>query len=333
MERVTIPYSGTLMVSHLAAYGLAFVLDDAGIDTFVSHDADSQSFEPVVSFAAERDDARAAIRESAQRLEALVEHDVEPGKRGNNRRATIWARLSLERTSERLQTVVALRSQLVEEADRAPDHLAAGLLAGLGAPATWGPERMKTSAGATAFDGVLGNHTSDFVRGVLRFARRAAATLETDPFSIDGLDEIPGDKTGWAPPGTTIDYVTQWLAALGLALLPVAHRPLERSATPTSWRVHGRSGVTLPLLDAPVSTARLRALLALDALRHIHSAVNADSEEDPSVADAARKRTAAADKLRTFGIDEVVVFERRDRSGAGSSVAFDFRRGRRVALK
>lgn len=329
MEQLTIPYSGELLVSHLAAYGLAFVLDDAGIDAFVGHDPESQSFEPVVSFAADRDAVREAIKRSAQRLEELVEHDIEPGKRGNDRRSTIWARLSWDRSEERFRTMIALRAGLVAEADRAPDRLAAGLLAGIGTPVTWGHERMKTSWGATAFDGVLGNHTSDLVRGVLRFTRVAAAALEPDPFSLgDGTDDLPGDKTGWAPPGTEVDYVTQWLAALGLALLPVAHRPLERSVTPGWWREGGQSGVTLPVLAWPMSTPRLRALLSLDALSRITSVSDA-----AGAGGNATVRAAAAADLRAFGVHEVVVFERRNRAGSGSSVAFDFRRGKRVALR
>jgi hypothetical protein len=325
MEQVTIPYSGTLLVAHLAAYGLAFVLDDAGIDAFVGHDGVSQSFEPFVAFDADRDAARDAIRASAAQAEPWVEHDLEPGRSGNDRRATIWARASLEPGGERLAQAVALRAGLVERA-HGDGAVPSGLLAGLGAPASWGPERMKSPAGATALDGVLGNNTSDFVRGVLRPTRRAAELLESDPFAPGALDGLPFDKSGWAPPGTRVDYVHQWLAALGLALLPVAHRPLRRSATPAFWRrgrAEGwRSGVTLPLLDAPASVPRLRALLALQALPAITS--DAVDEGDAAV---------AAGELRSLGVEEVVVFERRDRSGAGSSVAFDFQRGRLVALR
>lgn len=325
MERVTIPYSGTLLVAQLAAYGFALALDDAGIDAFVGHDTTSQSFEPIVVFDADRDAAHAAVRASAIELEDLVEHDVEPGKTGNDRRATIWARRSMERGGERLRTIVELRAGLVEQADRAPGAVPAALLGGLGAPAAWGPERMKTPAGATALDGVLGNNTSDFVRGVLRPTRKAAAALDPDPFALGDLGDVPSDKTGWAPPGTKVDYVHQWLAALGLALLPVAHRPLERSATPACWRRRGegaQSGVTLPVLEAPVSVPRMRALLALDALAQIRSENVADG-------DAA----IAASELRGLGVGEAVVFERRSRAGAGSSVAFDFRRGRLVTLR
>jgi len=322
MEHVTIPYSGTLLVSHLAAYGLGVALDVAGIDAFVGHDPDSQSFDPVVSFAAGYDDARAAIRASAESVEWIVERDVEPGKTGNDRRSVIWARASMDGDPERLARIVAMRAELAEEADRAPSPIAAMLLGGLGSPIAWGPENVRTAHGATALDGVLGNHTSDFVRGVLRPTRLAAAALDPDPFEGESRRTVPLDKTGWAPPGTPVDYVHQWLAALGLALLPVAHRQLEASTTPACWRrKQGRRGVTLPLLATSVSVSRLRALLQLPAL----VAFPGERDEPPPVHEAGI--------LRSYGIDEVVVFERRNRSGAGSSVAFDFRRGERVALR
>jgi hypothetical protein len=325
MQKVTIPYSGTLLVTHLAAYGLATVLDAAGIDAFVAHDAESQSFEPVVAFPGDLDTARRAIRSSAKQLEPFVERDVEPGKTGNDRRSAMWARISLAKGHERLAQIIPVRQELVAQADES-SRLAACLVAGVGAPAVWGPETMKTSAGATALDGVLGNHTSDLVRGVLRWTRRSAAELDPDPFSIGAETPLPADKTGWAPPGSLVDYVHQWLAAIGLSMLPVAHRPLDRSATPACWtRRDGgrRDGVTLPLLGEAVSVPRLRVLLGLKDLTRIAG------EPDLEEPEGAR----AAGRLRAYGVAEVVVFERRNRAGSGTSVAFDFTRGTRVPVR
>ena len=322
MERYVFPYSGTLLLAHLAAYGMAVALDAAGVDVFVGHDPRSQSFEPLVTFAGGQNAARAAVSASARQMESIVEHDIEPGSTGNERRATIWARRSLDRSGERLARVVALRARLVDAADSCSDGVALGLLAGLGSPLTWGPARLKSSGGATALDGVIGNHTSDFVRGVLRPMRRAAADEACDPFLAPDAQTSP-DKTGWAPPGTRVRHVHQWLAALGLSLLPVAHRHTERSRTPACWRRDRASGVTLPVLKAQCSVARLRALLALRQLAEITT--SADLEGTAAV--------QAAGVLRSYGIEEVVVFQRRDRTGAGSSVAFDFRAGQRVDLR
>jgi hypothetical protein len=327
MERLRFGYDGRLLISHLAAHGLAVALDRSDIEAYVGHDPDSPSFEPVVAFDGGRNAVAAAVRASAEATEMIVEHDIEQGRRGNDRRATIWARASFASDRNRARHVLRLRQELVDagEHDRTP--FASGLLASLGAPATWGTHRSKPSDGATALDGVLGNHTSDLVRGVLRPARRAAAEIPCDAFSEPSVAPAGGqlDKTGWAPPGTEVDLVHQWLAVLGLSLLPVAHRPFSRSVTPACWATDTRPrryGVTLPLLDRPVSLSRLRALLSLASLTAITD-------------DDARKgrRSRAAGELRSLGVADVVVFSRRYLRGSGSSVGFTYARGERVGLR
>lgn len=331
-ERVRIPLSGTLLVAHLTAYGLLVALDAVGVEGFIGHDPDSQSYEPIIEFEGERVLAREAIRSSAERAEQFVEEDIEAGKKGNARRPAAWARASFMKEPERAVHVLSLREKLVETVESERDMTSAGILAGLGAPAAWGaPEKPKPSEGATALDGVLGNHTSDIVRGVLRPARSAAAALDADPFPSAYEGSVRQlDKTGWAPSGTQVDFVLQWLAVLGLALLPVAHRPVASSTTPACWTTERprRRGVTLPVLDRPVSMARLRALLGLEALKAIHD------ELDGSVGTADAAATAAgAGELRALGVSEVVVFDRRYQPGSGSSVAFTFARGRLVRLR
>lgn len=327
IERIRFNYDGRLLISHLAAYGLAVALDGTHIEAYVGHDPDSLSFEPVVTFAGQRTALAEAVRASAVATEAIIEHDIEPGKTGNDRRATMWARASFANDSERALHVLMLRQKLIDAAEHDETPFASGLLASLGAPATWGTEKAKPSDGATALDGVLGNHTSDLVRGVLRPARHAAAEVADDTFSKPALAPAGGqhDKTGWAPPGTEVDLVHQWLAVLGLSLLPVAHRPLARSVTPTCWATDTRPrryGVTLPLLGAPVSVSRLRALLSLASL----AALTAEDKQT-------RDRSRAAGELRSLGVEEVVVFSRRYLRGSGSSVGFAYSRGERLALR
>lgn len=331
-ERLRIPLPGTLLVAHLTAYGLLAALDAVGVDGFIGHDPESQSYEPIIEFEGERAAVREAIRSSAERAERFVEEDIEEGKKGNDRRPVAWARASFKNEPERAVLVLSLREKLVEVADNERDVTSAGILAGLGAPAAWGaPEKPKPSEGATALDGVLGNHTSDIVRGVLRPARSAAAALDTDPFLLASEESArQPDKTGWAPSGTHVDFVFQWLAVLGLGLLPVAHRPVASSATPACWSTErpSRRGVTLPVFEDPVSMARLRAVLGLGALKAIHDELDGSTQTAETAAAA-----AGAGELRALGIREVAVFDRRYQPGSGSSVAFTFARGRVVRLR
>jgi len=328
---ITLPYDGHLLVGHLAAYGLAFLLDDAGAEAYVDHDR-SLSFEPRVITTASPDELVEVVRRSAEVAERVVEADIEPGRSGNDRRPVIWARASYANDPARARTALTLREELAAEAEREGRRTVTGLLAGLGASAAWGLETEdgipKPAHGATELDGVLGNHTSDFVRGVLRPARGAAAAA-TIASTVErwaaptGSDQA--DKTGWAPPGTRVDLIDQWLAASGLALLPVAHRPLARSETPACWssRSARRQGVALPVLSSRASVARLRTILAAPALTDEAGALQALSGASDGGVDP-------YGPLRRWGVGEVVVFARTYAPGAGSSVAFTFDRGKRV---
>lgn len=328
MNVIRARYSGELLVTHLTAYGLIAVLDSARITAWLHHDPDSLSYEPVIEFEAEHADAAAAIRRSANDLEELVEADIVPGKTGNDRRPLVWARASFANDPSRAADVLALREALAGSDQYADHPLAQRLLTGLGASAAWGDAKLKPSHGATALDGVIGNNTSDFVRGVLRPARVAAARVVEDftqSLPLEPADQQP-DKTGWAPPGTNIDLADQWLAALGLSLLPVAHHPTSRSSTPGHWRVNGSEGVVLPLIARPASHLRARAILGLDALTTVASVKASNPTTVPP------HLAAASDRLRSLGVDELAMFGRRNKPG-DSSVAFSFDRGVRIPLR
>jgi len=314
VETWTIPLSGHLLIAHLAAYGLGCLLANAGEDCLVGHEPLSLDMEPQVTTSVSIGRAVELIQQSASACEPFVESDLHPGQTGNARRPVIWARAT---DVSRAADALPKRERLLDQAEQDDVRVAAGLLAGLGAPATWIGD--KPQRGATRLDGVIGNHTSDFVRGVLRRSRPGATSARGDELasawegstrqSLAGED----DKTGWSPPGTRVDAVHQWLGALGLSLLPVGQSASGRATTPCFWREG--EGVTLPVFDAPVSIARLRCLLQRPELQ-IGSALLAAS-------DAAR--------LRAFGIREVVIFSRVNRS-TGQSVSFTFARGERVGL-
>ncbi len=326
MRTIAIPYSGELLLAHLMSYGLLVALDGAGVSAYLHYPRESLSFTPHVDVGDDIDDEAiaAAVRATAARAEEVVEADLVPGRTGNDRRSVIWARGSMANDPSHAGAVVARRAELVARVAGTGDRALLGVLAGLGASASWGPPSVKPSHGATALDGVLGNHTSDIVRGVLRPARTAASTLPAGAlWALTAARGKPeSDKTGWSPPGTAAPLAHQWLAVLGLGLLPVAHRPLVASVTPACWstrrpRVHG---ATLPLHSQPSSLARVRAIAALNALALV--AVQAGDGAD----------IAVAAELRAMGVAEAVVFERLAARGQGSSVAFSFRRGRRVVL-
>lgn len=324
-EQLKLPLPGTLLLSHLAAYGLLVALDAESVEGFLSHPRSSQSLDPFVEIEGERDLVNKAIRSTARRAEHWVEANIEPG----TTRAVVWARASFAKDPAELpKEALLMRERLVRAAERARDLTSIGILSGLGATAAWGlSNKPKPSQGASELDGVIGNKDCDLVRGVLRKARIAAERFDGESLSLNNKRAGERDKTGWAPLNTEeADLVVQWLAVLGLALLPVAHRQFRASSTPACWITPApqRRGITLPLFSDPVSLPRLRGLLSLQALAGINANA-AEPSSDDELAHGAR--------LRALGVEEVVVFDRHNHSSSGSSVAFSFTRGRLVRLR
>lgn len=322
MRTIALPYSGELLLAHLISYGLLVALDNAGVAAYLHHPRESLSFTPSIDVGDDVDDETiaAAVRATAATAEEVVEADLVAGETGIDRRSVIWARGTMKNDTSRAGPVVARRGELVGRAAGIGDRALLGVLAGLGAPASWGPDFVKPSHGATALDGVCGNNTSDIVRGVLRPGRSAAAGLEGAELwaTLQGRGKSQLDKSGWAPLRTPAPLAHQWIAVLGLGLFPVAHRPAERSVTPACWP-KGK-GVTVPLFSRPSTLARARATVGLRSL----VSMAAKPGEDGAI--------VAAAELRAMGILEIVTFEQVIARGQGSSVAFSFRRGQRIAL-
>jgi len=304
---IRIPASGRTLVAHLSAYGLALVLDLAGDDAFVSHDPDSLELEPIVHTPLAVDAVAQRIRTAALDCESIVEADLVPGKTGNDRRPVIWARAT---RLDRAQAALSCREALLDDAQDVASGIPISLVVGLGAPAAWIGD--KPHRGASRLDGVMGNHTSDFVRGALRGSRRAAEAVTAE--RLVSSADATYDKTGWCPPGTQVPLSLQWLAGLGLGLLPVGLDGVATARTPATSATRPQF-VTLPVFASAVSVPRLRAVL-----QSIELAPGPGGEEP-----------AAAARLRALGVQELVRFAKVDESNP-QSVRFHFARGEVIRL-
>lgn len=318
MNELRIPSSGRLLVSHLAAFGLALCLDVSGERAFVAYEADDAELPISVLSTADADRAAQAVREGAQACRTTVERDVVPGQPLIKQVPAIRARAG---NAEVAQRSFAIREQLLDVIDDEDALLVGGLLAGLGAPAVWLRDRRGAqlpALGASRLDGVALNSTSDIVRGALRKSIVAALDIDGEGMR-DVLD--PGarpevgdeDRTMWSPGGSPIPLPCQWLAALGLGLLPVGLRASDAGVTPCAWTADGRRGTSLPVLRHPVSVPRLRALLQRQELCEIPL-------------DAAR-----AGHLRALGVVELACFTTRNR-GNDKMQAFSFALATRLPL-
>jgi hypothetical protein len=316
-ETLSIPYSGRLLITHLASYGLAAA---RGVEAFVGHDQDAVELTPQVFATADLAEIAACIRASARECSSAVEADVEPGRTGNDRIPVIRARAT---EPDRAATSMAARERLLDDLEGRGVRSAAALIAGLGTPGVWlrdakARDKRLPAHGASRLDGVPYNIGSDIVRSALRHSLPAA----TDVLEADLRPLISGhsvatagepDRLLWSPPGTRIGLVYQWLAALGLGLLPVGLSARTRARTPGFWQESGSRGIALPILSRPASVARLRSLLQLPELV---------SRGAPP---------AAAKALRALGVTELVTFAVLE-SSSGTMVKFSFGPGARLDL-
>ncbi|HLH66171.1 MAG TPA: hypothetical protein VKV27_10750 [Solirubrobacteraceae bacterium] len=308
-HRLRIGSSGLLLVSHLAAYGLAAALEVGGERAFVGCEADSPELEPFVLTSAPPERAVECVRASALACREVVDADIAKD------RPAIWARFVTEKA--RAPRALQAREQLL---DGVQHGLSARLVAGLGAPMTWGGEKATPAQGATRLDGVAGNSTSDFVRGVLRRTRPAAEEADRDELLAiwAGDDLLLGaehkDRTGWGPPGIRVHLAHQWLAALGLGQLPVG-LTTRGSRTPCCFKLRGEPlTVQLPVCSPPASAPRLRALLARSEL------ASPELHGPPSA------------RLRALGVPCLVRFQERPAPGRNRAGIFTFARGEPVDL-
>lgn len=223
---------------------------------------------------------------------------------------------------ERAVTALAVRERLLDSAETADGGLVAAVLAGLGAPAPWlhhpaAARRPTPARGATQLDGVPYNIGSDIVRALLRPMLHATTQMEGSELAGLFADEAvvtspERDRSRWSPAGAKLAPACQWLAAVGLGLLPVGLRLDDRARTPGFWRDQERRGIALPVLAHPASVPRLRAIL-----------------ERPELTAAADPRNAA--RLRALGVTEILHFSVLDGS-SDTMVAFSFATASRQAL-
>lgn len=309
---LTIPIPGRLLVAQMAMFGLTAALDAAGEEVFVDHD-DSVDPRGVVHTPASFERIAEVIRETVETTAWAIDQNLpSSGSSGTQEKPAIWPRAT---DPKRAAEALGERERILDALHDRP--LATALVTALGSPACWLRERP--DGGATRLDGVMGNATSDFVRGVLRRVRDAGAQVQAGDLAElvrrDPSTSDEEDRTGWAPSGTHVPALWQWLATLGLTLLPVGLCATGPARTPChNGRRRGDAVLTLPVLAHPVSVPRLRAILQAPELRASERSVRDDG------------------RLRALGVSDVLRFTIEDHS-TPQSVAFTFRPGELVSLE
>jgi CRISPR-associated protein Csb3 len=276
------PYAA---LSHLACYGLAAILEDAGHDVRLEW-TDRLRTRPKVSGAdIDEDRIGCLVKVHAARL---IEQDAWLTRNitlKGTPRGLMSPRLTQFPDEQTWRQVQRSRHNVLDQLAEQRRLLDLRLLAALGEPAYWNCDdknRILQDDGASRWEMQPRNQGSEIVGSRLR--KLADAVAERSPAAIvAGLrgtavrDEIGNDKvdsrtaTGLASPGPT-DNALAWCALWGISQLPITPRiSTNRRPAPAATSGHiGRSRnewFCLPVWHQPWRPAKLRTILASAQLR------------------------------------------------------------------
>lgn len=319
------------LIWHMALYGLAAILDDAGVpgvrlgwsrEVQAKPTITGARLDPVMVADAVLSHARKhAAEDSWIRRDILLKGTA----RGlmSPRLASIGGDV---RTWSELQQA---RHEVIDALVDSGDVLAVRLVGALGQPAYWSRNRrgeMLQDDGASRLEMQPRNQGSEIVRNRLRPLAEAVAgrTPEAVLAGLNGdsrRDEVGKDSpssrtaTGFAAPGPT-DNAVAWCALWGISCFPIAQRVdvTRGGAAVTSGhvRVNRVEWFFIPVWNRSWTLARARTVLASKAL------VAAGVSRLDNAAVSGPERITADSWLRDRGVHGLVGF-RVDRFGSDSA--------------
>jgi CRISPR-associated protein Csb3 len=311
------------LLSHMAMYGLAAILESEGApDVRVRWTDDGAKPRPVVSLSGLDDAGVAALLlghvRSLNAEGGWIQRDIDLGGTG---RGLMSPRLSAfkEDTWDRVQQ---LRHEVLDSLTREHRWLDLRFLAALGEPCYW---RFSKTGGRLQDDGASRlemqprNQGSEFVGNRLRKLAEAVAGREPAQLLL-GLrgesvaDEIGNDRsdsrtaTGLASPGPT-DNALAWCALWGISQFPITMRVGRTAETSGHFSFRRDDWFYAPVWNGPWRPARVRSILASHSMRVLASdgikQTFAGREQQPY---ADTEVSEARAWLRAMGVAGVVRF-------------------------
>lgn len=310
-------------LSHLALYGLAAILEDAGHDLRLSWTQQLPTRPHLRGPTLDDEHIGYAVRDHATRLadpDAWLSRDITLNE---SARGLMSPRLTQFPDHQTWQRVQRDRHSVLGRLTQQRRLLDLRLLAALGEPAYWSrndKDQILQDDGASRWEMQPRNQGSEIVGSRLR--KLAAAVADRSPAALAaGLrgaavrDEIGEDQpdsrtpTGLAAPGPT-DNALAWCALWGISQLPISMRT-STSRRPGTAATSGHIGHTrrewfyLPVWHQQWRPARLRTVLASAQLR-----TAASDRLPPTVRDlpSAMAITAARRWLAARGAAGVIRF-------------------------
>ncbi|WP_328848561.1 hypothetical protein [Micromonospora zamorensis] len=297
------------MLSHMALYGLAAIVEDGGLEGVRLSWTAGMTPRPVLS-------APQATPETVGeivRRHAARHHDTPeswPSRRisEGEQRALMSPRISVIASSEGWRSLQDRRHDMLDRLTDVRALLDLRLIAALGEPSYWRKNRQGQRLqddGASRLEMQPRNQGSEFVGNRIR-PLAAAVAARTAAAICDGLlgrsvrDEIGKDRpdsrtpTGFASPRPT-DNAMAWCALWGISQFPIAQR--TNGFAITSGHIgRGTSGYFyVPVWDGRWRTARHRTIIASEQLSQFAAtglsldSIGRASDDDPSSGEAARQ--------------------------------------------
>jgi CRISPR-associated protein Csb3 len=275
--------SPDVLLSHLALYGLAAILESAGVPGVRAGWEDSGDQLPYVTAAdltpVQAGEVILAHARAASAEQSWMHRSVTLKGTG---RGLMSPRLTPFTDDETWQLVQGSRHAVLDELTVGDRWLDLRLLAALGEPCYWSRDRQEKTLqdnGASRLEMQPRNQGSEFVGNRLRKLAGSVAARDAGQI-IAGItgdtvrDEIGNDapdsrtQTGLAAPGPT-DNALAWCTLWGISQLPIAMRTGEYAVAVTTGHL-GRSRhewFYAPVWHAPWRPARMRTILASDQVR------------------------------------------------------------------
>jgi CRISPR-associated protein Csb3 len=309
------------MLSHMAFYGLAAIVEEGGLDDVRLSWTGGMSPRPVLSASqATPETIGEIVRRHAARHDAPESWPSRQVSEGE-RRALMSPRISVITTGEGWRSLQDRRHDVLDRLTDARALLDLRLIAGLGEPSYWSKNRKGDRLqddGASRLEMQPRNQGSEFVGNRLRPLAAAVAARTAGEVS-DGLlgriirDEIGKDQptsrtpTGFAAPGPT-DNALAWCALWGISQFPIAQR--TNGFALTSGHIgRGTAGYfCVPVWDGRWRTARRRTILVSGALSRFATTGLPPKDLGRDADDDAPRREAARRWLADRGVTAVVRF-------------------------
>ncbi|GLY70722.1 hypothetical protein [Amycolatopsis taiwanensis] len=296
-----------VLLHHMAFYGLADILDTAGI-TGITLAWDGAR--PVISADhLDPETVEETVRAHIERRRPWVTSTTGP-----DRRAVMSPRLTVFKSDEAWKQHQIAREQILDELTTSQGWSDLRYLAALGEPCYWRftprQERLQDDA-ASRLEMQPRNRGSEFVGNRLRpltekVPRRRPGQIAAGLDGSNVIDELGGkpdsvSATGLTTPGP-VDNALVWCALWGIGQMPLALRTDRAALTSGHLGRSRREWFYVPVWNRPWRPARLRSILASEQLRQ----AAATGIEHTAIDELAGR--AATSWLRTRGVVGVLRF-------------------------